>query len=47
MDEKYVGLILALISAVLVGTSFIITKKGLMSSRDYGILIEIAFTFKH
>ncbi|KAH6569687.1 hypothetical protein BASA62_004695 [Batrachochytrium salamandrivorans] len=30
--EKYVGLALALASSVLIGTSFIITKKGLMDS---------------
>lgn len=36
MDEKYIGLILALASAFLIGSSFILTKKGLMASRTYG-----------
>ncbi|KAJ3044889.1 hypothetical protein HDV00_000171 [Rhizophlyctis rosea] len=30
MDDKYVGLLLALSSSVLIGTSFIVTKMGLM-----------------
>ncbi|KAI8836610.1 magnesium transporter [Chytridium lagenaria] len=32
MEDKYVGLILAIISSVLIGTSFVVTKKGLMDS---------------
>ena len=37
--EKYVGLILAISSSLLIGTSFILTKKGLMdASRGNGML---------
>ncbi|KAJ3220006.1 hypothetical protein HDU67_007739 [Dinochytrium kinnereticum] len=32
MEDKYVGLILAIISSVLIGTSFVMTKKGLIDS---------------
>eukprot|EP00842_Homolaphlyctis_polyrhiza_P001073 jgi/Hompol1/1967/HPOL_002810-RA len=34
--EKYVGLGLALTSSILIGTSFIITKKGLIDSARQG-----------
>lgn len=33
LPEKYVGLILAMSSSVFIGLSFVITKKGLLSSR--------------
>lgn len=36
MEDKYIGLTLALISALLTGTSFIVTKKGLMASKGSG-----------
>ncbi|TPX63909.1 hypothetical protein SpCBS45565_g06276 [Spizellomyces sp. 'palustris'] len=37
LDDKYVGLILALSSSVLIGTSFIITKMGLLdAARTHG-----------
>ncbi|KAJ3105023.1 hypothetical protein HDU97_008631 [Phlyctochytrium planicorne] len=32
MEEKLIGLILAVISSVLIGTSFVVTKKGLIDS---------------
>ena len=34
MQEKYVGLLLALSSSAAIGTSFIVTKKGLMDATD-------------
>lgn len=33
LQEKYIGLILAMSSSVFIGLSFVITKKGLVSSR--------------
>lgn len=33
VDSKYIGLILALCSSLLIGTSFVITKKGLQKSK--------------
>ncbi|KAI3651679.1 hypothetical protein MP228_002982 [Amoeboaphelidium protococcarum] len=35
VDDKYVGLILALSSSLLIGASYIITKKGLIASRSH------------
>ena len=32
MQDKWIGLMLAISSSVAIGTSFIITKKGLMSA---------------
>lgn len=32
LESKYIGLILALCSSILIGTSFVITKKGLQQS---------------
>lgn len=33
LQEKYIGLILAMSSSVFIGLSFVITKKGLVSSK--------------
>lgn len=33
VEEKYIGLALALSSSFLIGASYIITKKGLIASR--------------
>ena len=38
LDDKYVGLILAIASSFLTGASFILTKKGLMASGNHGWL---------
>lgn len=32
LDDKYIGLILAMSSSIMIGTSFIITKKGLIDA---------------
>lgn len=32
LEGKYIGLILAICSSLLIGTSFVITKKGLLTS---------------
>ena len=34
MDEKYIGLALAVTSSLAIGTSFIITKKGLIDAAE-------------
>ncbi|RKP03813.1 hypothetical protein CXG81DRAFT_8989 [Caulochytrium protostelioides] len=36
LDDKYIGLILALVSSFLIGSSFILTKLGLLDSRKHG-----------
>lgn len=38
LEGKYIGLILAICSSLLIGTSFVITKKGLLNSstREHG-----------
>lgn len=33
LQDKYIGLILAMSSSVFIGLSFVITKKGLVSSK--------------
>jgi hypothetical protein len=33
LQEKYIGLILAMSSSIFIGLSFVITKKGLVSSK--------------
>ena len=32
LDGRYIGLILAICSSLLIGTSFVVTKKGLQNS---------------
>ena len=34
VDEKYIGLALAILSTMAIGTSFVITKKGLMEASE-------------
>ena len=34
IDDRYIGLTLAVASSLLIGTSFIITKKGLIDAND-------------
>jgi hypothetical protein len=36
MEDRWIGLILALISSVFIGMSFVLTKKGLIASRGRG-----------
>lgn len=36
VEDKYIGLGLAIASSFAIGTSFIITKKGLMAASDQG-----------
>ncbi|KAI8928072.1 magnesium transporter [Entophlyctis helioformis] len=43
--EKYVGLALALTSSILIGTSFIITKKGLLDSAKNGGRVGEGFDY--
>jgi hypothetical protein len=36
MEDKLVGLVLALISSLLIGSSYVVTKMGLMRSKNHG-----------
>ena len=46
MEDKYVGLLLALSSSVLIGTSFIVTKLGLLDcTRTQGGLLFRMYGF--
>ncbi|KAJ3188353.1 hypothetical protein HDU85_005504 [Gaertneriomyces sp. JEL0708] len=48
LEDKYVGLILALSSSVLIGTSFIITKLGLLdASRTHGGQAGETYSYLH
>ena len=42
MEDKYVGVVLALCSTVFNGTSFVLKKKGLMTSEGHGLLARVA-----
>ncbi len=43
LEDKYVGLCLALGSAFLTGSSYIVTKKGLMASKHGGGIFDNIF----
>ncbi|KAJ1798631.1 hypothetical protein LPJ75_006814, partial [Coemansia sp. RSA 2598] len=48
VDEKYIGMALAMSSSLLIGTSFVLTKKGLMETTSrYGSATEGLQYFKN
>ncbi|KAJ1830076.1 hypothetical protein LPJ73_008336, partial [Coemansia sp. RSA 2703] len=48
VDEKYIGMALAMSSSLLIGTSFVLTKKGLMeTSSRYGSAMDSLHCFKN
>lgn len=48
VEEKYIGMALAMASSLLIGTSFVLTKKGLMETTSrYGSATEGLQYFKN